>query len=259
MTTAADLLRSLADLEVDGSLAASARDEIDPAVDDSITYFGTRIERELARLTEDVARTGTSGAVDDAAATLAAMLERLRHFSAPSDRGLLDRLWRRGKSGLDAARLKRVESELDQLAGRLEGHSNPILTEVLTLERRAKELDDQLARLLAYAAGGSEALTELTEGSGSYRDLLGRLQELMMARTVALQARATLMVMLDNRRQLQERSQFVLRHALPLWHQQAEFVRRELARSKDEAAARLAAANAALTEALGAKSEGDAP
>ncbi|MEM9302804.1 MAG: toxic anion resistance protein [Pseudomonadota bacterium] len=251
MATVESLKQQAGELaEIDEAATTAARATIDPAVGDSITYFGVKAQREAARLTDQMAQTGQSDTVSRATELLGRMLDRIK-AAAPTEapQGFFSRLLKREPKALGGAKLKELEVEIDQIAGDLEGCSNPLMTETLLLERRETALREATLDLGAHVRAGLTALDEL-EGQSAHYDLLLRMEDLVMARVVAQQALGTLTVLVENRRQLQERTRFVLANALPLWHQQLALIRQEA-----ETATSVAEATETLREALAGETE----
>lgn len=232
----ADFDRRFAELgEVPADEVAAATEELAGTPAHDLVYYGIKAEKAFAELADRVSETAHSRTVREAGALLAEMLETLRGFSPEA--AVSVGWWRRllGGGGPDAwGAYRAVAAKLDRLAGRLEGCSNPLLTEALTLERYEQAVHEALAAMDARLKAGLLHLPAL-KGTEGFRDLLLRLEDMFTARAVAQQNLATIALLGDNRMRLAERVEFLLDRALPLWRRQAELamaLHDQLARGK---------------------------
>ncbi len=193
------------------------RSELDLGDAQSISYFGSKAQRALARVTQRMMKLATAAGPARANADLDQMLNILRAFKPDTSGGLLGRLF-----GSRRRRLLRevavIVNRIDAAAASLERRKTELLTEVISFDRMIEQCREALVQVAHYEAVGRQVLGQAvaSRDPGS-DDLLARCEDLSVAHLLAQQTLATLLVAQQASQQLLSRVGAVLDQTLPAW------------------------------------------
>ncbi len=189
-----------------------------------ILRYGAACQNRFSRFSGQVQKSMADDELDEACGSITELAEQLRKFSAePEEKGFL---------GLFSSREQRFErwkerydralTQVDRLAGVLEGYRNRLLKDSVLLNRLYDTNLTYYKELSMYIQAGQQALqAPLAENAGDLRGRFeARLQDLALTRTVSLQLGAQLRLLGNTHATVLEKLDSTLKNTIPLWKNQ---------------------------------------
>lgn len=244
------LLLDRADEETHASIAAYQA-QIDMADSQSILSFGTRAQREVTQISEQMLSGVRGKAVGPAGEALAAMVRTMREL----DLGLIDpnkkpnwlqRSLGRAQHGLSAFQnqYEQVSSQIERITHQLDQHKTTMLQDIEKLDRLYGASLDYFHDLEIWIAAGDAKLSELdqqtipaldakSQASGDLLDaqqlrdlrqarddLERRVHDLRLTRQVTMQSLPSIRLLQENDKTLVGKINSTLANTVPLWQTQ---------------------------------------
>jgi uncharacterized protein YaaN involved in tellurite resistance len=246
---AAEAPRPLAELEPERrAVVEQLVREIDVSDHHSLLLFGSKLQRELTELSDNMLEGVRHKDVEPATASLGEMVLMLRGFSAEElsrKPGLLARLFGSSKPVVKfLQQYETVRGQIDGVTDQLEGHKTQLLTDIVSLDRLYDASLDYFRALENYIAAGEERLrlldsedipaaeraaaseTEIVEAQklrdlrSARDDLERRVHDLRLTRQVTMQALPSIRLVQENDKSLIRKIQSTIVNTIPLWRQQ---------------------------------------
>lgn len=219
----------------------SLREMIDLANDAAIAEYGSRLQRKVARLADELSKAALDNtAVQSISSLLDEMqelIERTAHEGS-GRRGLLSILRRIGeKPRLSEAEFVAIDVDRQRIEGELNGKHALLLVKVEMLNELLRNSQQYCTQLDTYIQAGKQKLTaaraspELTEVTTEQvvltqadwrencRIFEQRLENLGLSQTICLQIMAQIRLELQNCTNLAREIQSSLDHAMTAWQQ----------------------------------------
>ena len=244
------LLLDRADEETHASIAAYQA-QIDMSDSQSILSFGTRAQREVTQISEQMLSGVRGKAVGPAGEALAAMVRTMREL----DLGLIDpnkkpnwlqRSIGRAQHGLSAfqSQYEQISSQIERITHQLDQHKTTMLQDIEKLDRLYGASLDYFHDLEIWIAAGDAKLSELdqqaipaldakSQASGDLLDaqqlrdlrqarddLERRVHDLRLTRQVTMQSLPSIRLLQENDKTLVGKINSTLANTVPLWQTQ---------------------------------------
>ena len=244
------LLLDRADKETHASIAAYQA-QIDMSDSQSILSFGTRAQREVTQISEQMLSGVRGKAVGPAGEALAAMVRAMREL----DLGLIDpnkkpnwlqRSIGRAQHGLSAfqSQYEQISSQIERITHQLDQHKTTMLQDIEKLDRLYGASLDYFHDLEIWIAAGDAKLSELdqqaipaldakSQASGDLLDaqqlrdlrqarddLERRVHDLRLTRQVTMQSLPSIRLLQENDKTLVGKINSTLANTVPLWQTQ---------------------------------------
>ena len=244
------LLLDRADEETHASIAAYQA-QIDMSDSQSILSFGTRAQREVTQISEQMLSGVRGKAVGPAGEALAAMVRTMREL----DLGLinpnkkpnwLQRSIGRAQHGLSAfqSQYEQISSQIERITHQLDQHKTTMLQDIEKLDRLYGASLDYFHDLEIWIAAGDAKLSELdqqaipaldakSQASGDLLDaqqlrdlrqarddLERRVHDLRLTRQVTMQSLPSIRLLQENDKTLVGKINSTLANTVPLWQTQ---------------------------------------
>ena len=244
------LLLDRADKETHASVAAYQA-QIDMSDSQSILSFGTRAQREVTQISEQMLSGVRGKAVGPAGEALAAMVRTMREL----DLGLIDpnkkpnwlqRNIGRAQHGLSAfqSQYEQISSQIERITHQLDQHKTTMLQDIEKLDRLYGASLDYFHDLEIWIAAGDAKLSELdqqaipaldakSQASGDLLDaqqlrdlrqardeLERRVHDLRLTRQVTMQSLPSIRLLQENDKTLVGKINSTLANTVPLWQTQ---------------------------------------
>ena len=244
------LLLDRADKETHASIAAYQA-QIDMSDSQSILSFGTRAQREVTQISEQMLSGVRGKAVGPAGEALAAMVRTMREL----DLGLIDpnkkpnwlqRSIGRAQHGLSAfqSQYEQISSQIERITHQLDQHKTTMLQDIEKLDRLYGASLDYFHDLEIWIAAGDAKLSELdqqaipaldakSQASGDLLDaqqlrdlrqardeLERRVHDLRLTRQVTMQSLPSIRLLQENDKTLVGKINSTLANTVPLWQTQ---------------------------------------
>ena len=244
------LLLDRADEETHANIAAYQA-QIDMSDSQSILSFGTRAQREVTQISEQMLSGVRGKAVGPAGEALAAMVRTMREL----DLGLIDpnkkpnwlqRSIGRAQHGLSAfqSQYEQISSQIERITHQLDQHKTTMLQDIEKLDRLYGASLDYFHDLEIWIAAGDAKLSELdqqaipaldakSQASGDLLDaqqlrdlrqarddLERRVHDLRLTRQVTMQSLPSIRLLQENDKTLVGKINSTLANTVPLWQTQ---------------------------------------
>ena len=244
------LLLDKADQETHDSITAYQA-QIDMSDSQSILSFGTRAQREVTQISEQMLSGVRGKAVGPAGEALAAMVRTMREL----DLGLIDpnkkpnwlqRGIGRAQHGLSAfqSQYEQISSQIERITHQLDQHKTTMLQDIEKLDRLYGASLDYFHDLEIWIAAGDAKLSELdqqaipaldakSQASGDLLDaqqlrdlrqarddLERRVHDLRLTRQVTMQSLPSIRLLQENDKTLVGKINSTLANTVPLWQTQ---------------------------------------
>ena len=244
------LLLDRADEETHANIAAYQA-QIDMSDSQSILSFGTRAQREVTQISEQMLSGVRGKAVGPAGEALAAMVRTMREL----DLGLIDpnkkpnwlqRGIGRAQHGLSAfqSQYEQISSQIERITHQLDQHKTTMLQDIEKLDRLYGASLDYFHDLEIWIAAGDAKLSELdqqaipaldakSQASGDLLDaqqlrdlrqarddLERRVHDLRLTRQVTMQSLPSIRLLQENDKTLVGKINSTLANTVPLWQTQ---------------------------------------
>ena len=230
------------------AMVATLVQEIDIVDNNSLLFFGSKIQQDLTRISDNMLEGVRNKDVGPASDSLNDMVTMLRGFGAEDlakKPGFLARLFGTSKPVVKfIQRYESVRSQIDAIIDRLEGHKTQLLTDIVSLDRLYDSSLEYFRTLEIYIAAGEQKLQQLdTEEipaarksaaddqaiveAQSLHDMCGardelerRVHDLRLTRQVTMQALPGIRLVQENDKGLVRKIQSTIVNTIPLWRQQ---------------------------------------
>ncbi len=189
-----------------------------------ILRYGAACQNRFSQFSRQARKSMADEELDEACGSITELVEQLRKFSLePEEKGIL---------GLFSSREQRFErwkerydralTQVDRLAGILEGYRNRLLKDSILLNRLYDTNLTYYKELSMYIQAGQRALqAPFAEDGGDLRSRFeARLQDLALTRTVSLQLGAQLRLLENTHATVLEKLDSTLKNTIPLWKNQ---------------------------------------
>lgn len=221
--------------------------KIDIGNPDHVLLFGAEAQKKIADFSDSAlatVRTDQTGEVGD---MLVKLVNEIRGFgdAAEAPKGIGKLFWNAKKAISDMkTRFEKVEVNVDNISGALEGHQVQLLKDVSLFNRLYDMNTQYFKELTMYIVAGEEklaqvratSLRELKDKAAASGDAMDaqrandlasacdrfekKLHDLKLTRQVALQMAPQIRLLQNNNSLLVERIQSTLANTLPLWKSQ---------------------------------------
>lgn len=228
--------------------------EIDLSDSNSIIFFGSKAQKELTSISDNMLEGVRNKDLGSAGSSLNNMVTVLRGFEVEdfdphATPGFLARLWRKLFGGITPVakfiqQYEGVRGQVDTVTDDLEGHKTQLLRDIKSLDKLYEANLEYFHNLELYIIAGEEKLNfinsemipavekraensddilgaqELRDVRSSRDDLERRLHDLKLTRQVAMQGLPSIRLIQENDKGLVNKINSTLVNTVPLWRQQ---------------------------------------
>lgn len=210
-----------------------------------ILRYGAACQNRFAQFSDQVLKSVENDTLDEACGSISQLAEQLQSFSLEPEESGFWGLFSRKENRFDRwkERYDTALSQVEQLAGLLEGYENRLLRDSVLLERLYETNLSYYKELSMYIQAGQRKLDRertvtlqpLLDASASgnvgdvqaakdFSDLCDRLEkrlnDLALTRTISLQLAPQIRLLQNNHAVVMEKLHSTLKNTIPLWKEQ---------------------------------------